>query len=519
MKSIAKISTLTLAVALIGGTAYYINHINQIDNALTEVPSRIGAEPMASVLPTSVSVPVRLDSAALSNLANELVPSSFPIPRQDVYHDESWTRGLFGERIVFWSITIHGSGKVTRTSPITVIADNGGFLISTTVHASFTASKGSLRETAEADAKVSAHIALDVNDKWEVVTSVTPSYSWINRPNARLFGLFNLSLGTVAEKGLNQQINKIKAELPKLVREALPLKEIMAAAWNDAHIVTPLDSESGAWLTFDPTSAHFLTPTTVDGDLILNLGVQANVALSTDQPVTPIPEALPTLEKVVPGDSGFRLSVPLQASYEKVEQALATAIRGPIAVQLPTGEASVKVEEVKVYPSAPNLVVGMKIDANLPDQWLDTKGWVYFSAEPMFDSESKRLVLKNIEFARVVDNKAVRIITAVFSEQIAGELEKRATVDLSSDLNEAISKANVLLSESLQKQIHSAAFDTEGPLSDVLAQTSVTAAVQELSPVSFVLEDNYLSIVPVVVGSLAVELTPLHSEQPNLANN
>lgn len=220
------LQNLAVAVGAALGTWATIS-VYQVDKALTEKPARVATKPEVLELSSEIFVPVRLDNSVLSELAEKLIPRSFDISERVVFQDGAWTK-VFGKKIWLWRITIKGRGHVQRTSPIRITADQDGLVVSTTVRASFTAFRGSLRETAHADAQVSARVVVDVDENWQPVVRVTPSYSWINRPVARLFNLFDLSLGTVAGEALNKQIAKLQTELPTLVRKSLPLREIMA---------------------------------------------------------------------------------------------------------------------------------------------------------------------------------------------------------------------------------------------------------------------------------------------------
>ena len=512
MKRIAKI---VLAVGALG-LAWGVYSLMRADRALTEKPERVATTWAPPVVSSDVSIPIRLEHAALTQLANDLIPESYDIPSQRLFQVESGTTNpLSGSRIAPESISISGRGLVRRTSPVTVTAEQDGLTVATNIHAAFTAEKGPLSQTAMSDARVTVRISLDVNEKWEPVVTVTPSYEWTRRPVARLFNLFDLPLGTVAEAELDRQIATMRSELPALVRQWLPLQSIMASAWDQAHTTVRLPSEPEMWLTFDPVSAYLRPPSAENGDLLLNVGFVANVGLSTDQPATPKAEPLPAPSQAASDVPGFRLGVPTQLGYGALEDALTAAV-GDEAIEFgtPVGEATIRILDVEVYPSAPNLVVGAKVDLDLPDRWLDTKGWVYLHAAPSFDAGTKELRLRNMTFARSVDNTLVRLATAAFSSQIERALESRARVDLRGPLEGAMARANTLLGADLQQRLRDRASRATGPLADVISMIDVTAKVDGLSSVSFALEEQRLILVPVVTGSLSVQLQPALNAPP-----
>jgi hypothetical protein len=198
----------------------------------------------------------------------------------------------------------------------------------------------------------------------------------------------------------------------------------------------------------------------------------------------------------------------------------ASLVKESIKVPTPAGDVDIKIQDVTIYPSAPRLVIGTKVDMDLPDRWFDTKGWIYLFADPEFDAAHKVLRLKNVSFARWVDNKLVRVATAAFASQIEGEFQQRASIDLSKPLDEAVAKANALLVDDLQERIRQEAAEIEGSAGSVVAQTNVAAKIDGLSSLSFAFEEEKLTLVPVVSGSLSVELQPrLQGEEIRVANN
>lgn len=504
-----KLIATALAAALAALTAGA--YVARSDSVLTEKPPRLEVAAPAKVsVPSSLVVPIRLSAKALEDLANEVVPTSIDIPEDTIYHKHSWTKNpLNGNRITIYRMTVKGSGKVKRTSPIKVVAEGDGFVVSTTVHASFEARKGSLTETAHADAKISMKVSVDVGESWTPIVSVTPTYSWINRPEARLFDLFTLSLGSVAAKALNSEIGKQQVKLQAVVSQKLPLKQFMEVAWAEAHTKLQVDEAPKAWLSLDPVSAHMMTPKVEGNDLMLRVGVVANVALSTDEPARPDAEKLPALRKTPPLEPGFKAAVPIHVGYDVLERALLTEfVDHPIRLATPAGEAKIAISDVVVYPSSSGLVIGAKVAADLPERWLDTKGWVYFHAQPSFDAKNKVLRLENASFARSVDNTLVRVASAALAPAIVDQLQKRSSIDLSGQLDSALVNVNAKLGPRLQDVIRAKVAALPRPLGDFLARTDVAAKIDGVSAVDVSLDSGRLTLLPIVRGSLAVKVQP-----------
>lgn len=215
-KSLAGIA---LGVAGVALTIILGNRWGNADHALTMAPPRKAEALVHRTTQSYVSLPIRLSSTAMTDMANKLVPMSFEIPRQQVFHDRAWTKNLInGNEITLWSITINGYGTISRKT-LAVETTDGAIHVSMPIHGWFRAYKGGSHETAEADADVRVTAAFDVGEDWNPVVTPSVNYHWVNRPEARLFGLFTLSLGSLAERQINTQVRKLKAQLPVLLEK------------------------------------------------------------------------------------------------------------------------------------------------------------------------------------------------------------------------------------------------------------------------------------------------------------
>lgn len=498
------IAAVVAVVVIAVGTFAWVR-VSQADHDLTRKPERrAGGQSIQEDL-SYISLPIRLRSESLSEIANEAVPTQISIPEEAV-----WS-GRVGFLI---SATARAYGHVSRTSPIVIRSEDDGLTASTRMHGWVRVGVRHLgHETAEADANVTSRIRFDVTEDWKPVVAIDANYSWINRPIARLFGLFDLSLGSLAGRAMDREISKWRRELPPMVEEKLDIRGLMESAWKDAHTSIQLSESPATWLTVEPMAVHFLPPKTDNGDLLLNLGIASKLSVTSSKPADVPVKPLPNLTKEAPPAGGFRIAVPAQVSYEVIERETLAALKGkPVEVETPQGMAVLHVEGLSVYPAAPRLVVGVKVKADLPDEWLDTHGTVYLFAEPVYDHQKKALHLKNIEFSREVDNKVVRFLTAAMKKRIASELQKLAIVSLDKQIDAAMASVNSYLADGLEKSLLSTVSQDDVLMKKLASSVDVTGGVERIESVGFSLAENALTIYPVVSGNLAVELRPAATE-------
>lgn len=511
------------AIAVIGCSIALVSLRNTDRELMAAPPLKAGAA-SAEAHTTYITIPIRLDEKSITEIANSAVPKSTVIPNTEEAADRMDSPVPFSSaRWTIWAINT--SGGLER-GPIVVKAKDGGLEAKSRISGQMTARLSGrvpdARETATAVADINARLVVDIDKDWSAAVAVSPipgqqkMYSWVDRPSARLFNMIPLSLGGVAERALDRKIGDLNSTLPTMVNDQLKLKDVMSGVWKDAHRVIQVSKGPAAWLTVDPVSVHLAPPTTDQGALILNFGLASNIALSSTLPQAPVPETLPALEKTLP-PSGFQVAIPVQAAYGDLAGALSKALKDKkLSVDTGKGLAIIVIEDLKIYPSAPRLVIGAKIDADLPNQFLDTRGWIYIYATPTYDAIKRTMVLSNIDFARVLDNRLTSVLTAAFRNALSKELQKIARIDLSKPMEEATGKANTFLSAGLETAIRNSKKEgSEDALSVVLSQIDVEGLVDNVKSVSFSLTDKNLTVVPVLTGNLAVTIQPLATVNVN----
>lgn len=519
------------AVAVVGAIAGVL-YIRAADRDLSEVPPRhAGSALPPQEFQSTIWIPIALNEKVLTDAANAMTPVRISIPKATARHSEevddpacvahNAARRLIGKsanchrRITLYSVSADTEGLVTRDVPIVVTAQDNGLALRTKVFGALEASQAGITQTARGVADVGAFIKLDIAPDWTALAQVVPPkgwskhYVWVQRPETRLFNVIPISLGSRTEAILDKEIDTFKSSLPSFIQGQLPLKDLMSAVWNKAHTVVQVSTKPKVWMSIDPVAIHFGSPTTANGDLLLNLAITSKVSVSTSRPVAPVPELLPALDKVLPSP-GFKVVVPTAIGYDAISAELSNAFADqPLRLEEANGQSTISIRHVRVYPAGKRLVVGIKIDADLPNTWLDTRGWVYFLATPEYDPKRRSLVLKSIDFARSVDNRIARATTAALREVLRNKLRRIAVVDLRELLDSAQSKANRYLTSTLESSVHKMGESQGIPaVAGMFARADISGGVNALDSVQIQISDNELTVIPTVSGDFRVAFTP-----------
>ena len=358
-----------------------------LDRHLTEQPERRTAEAIVQDTTSFVSVSVRLRYEALAELLNEQVPSAFEIPGISLPPGSTSRTAVQGE------------GHVERPAPIAVTGAGNGVLATTPLQASYSLGNALMgSETLQAEANATLGIAVDIDEQWKPVFAIRPEFDWIKPPESRLSRLFNLPLAGLAEDQATAIARRLEQRLPDLIEERFRLSELVQRTWDAAHMRLQITGSPATWLTVHPLGAHFLTPTRM---MIpwrsTRVSARPSRCRAMRRPHHLHPPRCRPSERNLPLSMTSGIAVPVTMDYRTLSEILSAAVRTQVfAFEAGGGTAEARITEVMVYPSAPQVVLGLHVDLSLPRQWLDTRGWVYLSATPVFDAQTGVLELKDL---------------------------------------------------------------------------------------------------------------------------
>jgi Domain of unknown function (DUF4403) len=469
-----------------------------LDRHLTDRPEQRTGDAVVQDMASFVSVSVSLRYEALAELLGEQVPTAFEIPGISLPPGSSSRTA------------VQGSGHVERPAPIAVAGAGEGVLATTRLQASYSLGNALLgAETLQAEANAALAIAVDIDEHWKPVFAIRPEFDWIKPPESRLSRLFNLPLAGLAEDQAKAIARRLEKRLPDLIEERFNLSALIQQTWDATHMRLQITQSPATWLTVRPLGAHFLTPRADDDALVLNTGFSANFSVSGDASAKPpSPAPLPRLGKEPPAVDNIRIAVPVTMDYQTVSEVLATAVRSQtFSFDTGRGAAEARIVDVMVYPSAPQVVLGLHVDLSLPRQWLDTRGWIYLSATPVFDARTGVLELKDLRVARAVDNRWVSVLSATLNERMVRELQRHARLDLAATIDQATRAANDRVHAQLQQLLEARL--SQGPVR-MAERIVVSGGLGAIEAATFSLGANGITVYPVVTGSLAVELVPLY---------
>jgi len=459
----AVIAAVMLLVSVIVGAA----HWQQLNQALSERPQEAVIETVLPSTPSNVAAGVVIPYEPIANMANKKIPVEMPINGWDTasFNVSEQVEQTFTERVggdlgrllgqVFGTVT----RIVTLNRPIkqdyhynvtlrrgTISVSQSGGKLHLELPISFSGSAGFPGDIAKAvrlnkknfrgTIQASADVSISMGADWRPVLNPVVSYRWIDRGELEVAGKFWINIQDTLEPQLDTAIKDGIREVQNML-DSGQIKKAVAQNWHPYSMPIEVKGLKVSYLNIVPKSVGLSAILAESDGLHFNFNLSTVTDLSTS-PVSVSEHAseLPPLSPVATAN-WFTIVAPVRASYAELRQGALTLLANR-AHDLPTGNGTIEITDLTIYPTKNKQVaVGVKIDVTTKHHFMNTKGWVYFTATPVWDAASKTLSLVDLHLTRQLDNPIWNAITAVVQGPVQQVLEASLVRDLSGDIASA----------------------------------------------------------------------------------
>lgn len=320
----------------------------------------------------------------------------------------------------------------------------------------------------EAQLRPGVDVSLALGADWCPKLTIVPTNRWVTSAKVEAVGrnCLGFDLGPLGHPEVcagpvnidltgqaNDAVVAQQANLTAAVNSAISCKSIrdtVAAQWRPIAIQLPTEASTGRplYLNISPKGFAFSGLRATEDSVKVALKVWAETRIEPN-PVKTDPTPLPDVSPLDANTSRLSISLPASVPYADIAAALGNGLRGKDFTSEPTsGKVRVRIEDFDIYPTSKGLAVGVKIDAELPGQVFNTKGWVYLVGRPQATMAGSAIEIADLGYATVLDNKAWQLLVGIFDSQILKALRSNARIDL----KPAITKS----AEQLAGQINSA---------------------------------------------------------------
>jgi len=156
-------------------------------------------------------------------------------------------------------ISCNVSSRITRAGPVQIRSEGNSLLSTVTLNGTATVrGRGEIgkhiRETASGTLKITLQLTPAINNDWVVTGDPQISWTWIKRPQAKLFNLFTVTFTTEADRELNSMRPRIISDINKKLSE-LPLRREVEKQWRSIQQPVAISTEENLYLSIRPQRA------------------------------------------------------------------------------------------------------------------------------------------------------------------------------------------------------------------------------------------------------------------------
>jgi hypothetical protein len=300
----------------------------------------------------------------------------------------------------------------------------------------------------EAKARPGFDVRLSMDERWCPTAKVSPTMDWVSAASVEVVGRNCLSfdLGPLGRpevcagpanvdltSAVNSGLSGARQELATSLAAGLTCDATRGPAsrfWRTLSVPLQISDSERAFLNVTPQSAAFSGVIVDDGAVRLSLRVRAKTQIGPTAIATR-PLDLPRLESSAEIGSGLDVNARITIPYEQLARMLGQAVAGrTFQHQTPLGTADVRIQEATVFPTTEGLAVGLRINADMPRQFFNTKGWVYLSGRPVVDPSGRAVTIAGLRYSLVLDSTFWSLTSTLFEGSVLALLRSHSTFDL-----------------------------------------------------------------------------------------
>ncbi len=297
-------------------------------------------------------------------------------------------------------------------------------------------------------------LTFDLNDQWCPVVGVTPHQQWVSNASVEIIGRscvginlgplghpqtcagpVNISLASEANDAISENMSSITES----IKTSIPcnaIKSIIGNHWRTMSFPINLPDNDPLHLNIELKSAAFsgLIPVNDGLQFTVDAGVVTKIESDAiESKVLPLPK----LGRIGNTDSNLKVHLPAQIPFSRIAESLNVQfLNNDIIDELGSGNIKIQVNDITVYPSNENLVLGLSIKASLPGSLFTTTGWVYLIGVPRIENNGTGIFIDDLKFGSVLDSEFWNVVSSLFNGKIKTTLIKNSKIDLDPLLKE-----------------------------------------------------------------------------------
>ena len=379
---------------------------------------------MASTAPSTLQVPIVIEREALVGLVNEQMPME--LLQEDNFQG-------FGV-----ALTVRRSGDLAMAFRQNPEQKEGPGTLHYEVPLQIDVARNALITTLKANGTLNLRFAttVEIGRDWKVKSNtVLEGHKWIKTPELS-FGPVNIPINGLTSKLIQRMEGRITSEIDAGIQQNVDLKTALAPLYKDMGLPKILSEEFAGYLVANPEAIGLGALVEDNGGMATTLELALRPKLGLGAPPVGYPAELPDNSGISKAATEFELSIQSLLGFEAMRGVLAKAL---LDTTLSQAGRSATVKEVELYGQDERLVIGLRMVG-------DYTGWAYLRAQPVYDADSERMELRNIDVTLDTKNILYKSIGYLFQNRIRKEINKQIGDQVAAQLTGVRDEINSQLS-------------------------------------------------------------------------
>jgi hypothetical protein len=385
---------------------------------------------------SSLSLPITVPLAGVQGAANARVPAEFARVQQT----QNFLGGL---------LSVQLAGTVTRAGHVSVkpAPEGDALIVSVPIRADFRATPGGIGSFLARDfggaATVSLRVSPFVTPDWEAGARITGDYAWTDPLSVELTQGVRVSVQSLVDGQVRDQLDRVAADVAKAVREGANLRTRAGTLWARAQQPWTLPTADPAYARVTPRSLSVSPFRFTEDALKLTVGAAFDLTAGLGRAPAVASALLPALNVAAPSTSGVQLSVPVRLPYAELSQVATRAASAqvfPLPVPL---SPKLRINRVTVQPKGSKLLVTASL--TITALGLNVNATADISGTPVLDNTGRIVTLSGVTVQTHREGVTGRVLSWLADSRAEAYLARAARFDLGPRLDQARAEAQARL--------------------------------------------------------------------------
>jgi len=355
-----------------------------------------------------------------------------------------------------------------------------------------------LTKAANFKIEVTLSSKLEPQADWSVKTNSVVNFKWTESPVLD-FGLVKLPIGSLIEKTVAGQLNKLGDQIDAEAKKYLQFKPLLENYWREIQEPIRIQGAFPAVLYIVPEALSLGPIQPGPRSIALQAGITAQVVLTTDTLLKKPPyKPIPALKMAPIAEPTVNLMLTASLSYNQLSKLAQQNIGGQTFV-FEGGKHTIKLEQIEISGLGTTLLAKVKLKGSAKAGLFGKKkldGTYYFTGTPYYDKAKQEIRIKNFDFDVKSKDLLLKSAEWLFKSNFKKQVEAQMRYSLAAELKQLRQTAEAAINKPFSKEL------------------TLNGKIMALEPTEIRLEARQLVVYVETTGTLGVVVNSLTYVKP-----